>query len=122
MPYAVNFQETGVIVLLYGVVTRDDFLAAGHEMWGQQNWDKSEYEIVDLSQATSVDISEDFAMEMAHMDNAASISSRRRKVAIITTNQEIIHLAKIYAKFVKKWKWETQIFKDMDTALQWATL
>ncbi|WP_419904974.1 hypothetical protein [Kiloniella sp.] len=121
MPYKVKFQATGVIIHFYGVVTRDDFIASGQEMWGQQNWDKAEYEIADLSEAITVDISEDCAMEIAHLDNAATLSSLRHKVAIIATKPEVIHLAQIYAKSVVNWNWEARTFNDMDSALAWAT-
>ncbi len=105
----------------YDVVTLDDILAASKEMWSSPNWDTTRYELTDARDVTSHTLREEDALQLAHMDNAAFLSSRRMKVAIVAKEPSVLELCEAYVESVKAWKWQAQIFDDMDAAREWAT-
>lgn len=120
MPYQIKFETSGVYLRFYDVVTLDDMLAASKEMWSSPNWDTIRYELSDARDVTSHNLSEEDALRLAHMDNAAFLSSRRMKVAIVAKEPSVLELCEAYAKAAEGWKWQARIFSDMETAREWA--
>jgi hypothetical protein len=121
MDYEVNLEEYGVYLRFYGIVSYEGLLACRARLWETPEWDNICYEILDFRDASSLHITSTNTKIMASMDDVATISSRRKKVAIIANHSDFMRFAHSYINAKKRQRWEAQVFDDLDTGRCWVS-
>ncbi len=119
MPYQIDFEERGVYVRIQGVVTRDLIDEAVNIIWGHPSWSRAEYELWNYSDISGVRIDNDYVVEVAFQDNAASLTSERSKIAVVTDNDTLIAMTEHYRNWMNRFGVDVRWFAVLDEARAW---
>ncbi|WP_420547563.1 hypothetical protein [Curvivirga sp.] len=120
MPYKVDFDGSGMVIIFDGSSDHLDLRKANEDCWEHPNFHKSKYQIWDMSKSSGVLISNEDALITAKFDNAAFGQFRFMKIAIITTDPDIINFTEVYQQHVDADKIQSRIFDTFSDAQRWA--
>ncbi|MDQ3199712.1 MAG: hypothetical protein M3Q46_11120 [Verrucomicrobiota bacterium] len=110
----------GVVHVGTGVVTGEEILRGSRAVAQLvQNTENFHYEFVDLSRATSVEISPQHLAAIAESDRLAAFFRPHAVVAIVAPNAAIFAIAKQWEAMVETLGWATHISRDRTEAVQW---
>jgi len=122
MPYQLVWEKKGIVWKFSGIVTSKEAVDSNMDIYGDARFDDLLYQIADFSQATEVNFTEHDMKKIAFLDQAASRSNPRIKVALVAPAPETRRLLDVYATYASKTPWETSIFDSIEEARQWISV
>jgi hypothetical protein len=117
--YNVDKEQRWVHTMVWGEVSRTDLLSALERGLMDEEVDPSFAEIVDLTEATKLDLSAGDIREVARK-SAFSLSSRR--AFVVPDNRVVFGIVRMY-EILRELQGETgiRIFHTLDEALNWVS-
>ena len=119
MPYTTEWQENGIWWTYCGVVTAKEVLECNLEIYGDDRFDSLTYELMDLSQAERLELTEAQVKKIAYLDKAAARSNPNMRVALVSKMDLIKELFEMYAKYSEESPWEIENFETVEEARKW---
>ena len=118
MSYEIIWESGGVIKRFFGHVDDVELMQAVVETEGSPRFDELRYVINDFLEVTGVSAGTGHVDEIAAIDQAASISNRNIRIAVVATHPEILALADHYARSPMN-VYPTRIFSTMAEGRAW---
>ncbi len=119
MKYENQWEPKGLLRTFSGKVTGEHILKMNLSLHGDPRFDDLRYIINDLSSISELDISDMDIETIAAIDNAGALSNSNIKIAIVTTNHELVTWVKRYLVAMKDSVFQCQLFEDIETARKW---
>ena len=119
MPYHIDWKDRGVYWTYTGIVTGTDLLQSNFDIYGDERFDQLTYQIVNLLEAESFEVTERQIQKMAHLDAAAAKTNTRIRVAVVARSRQAIQIQQWYAKNIPDGGWPTQLFETLEAAEEW---
>lgn len=119
MPYKIEWNANTVIWTYSGRLTGEELLQSNMEIYGDERFDNLRYQIVDLRAVESFIVDDHHMRKIAHLDRAAAYSNPRIRVAVVTKDQQGVHMNDTYSAQAPDSHWETRTFEDFDEAARW---
>jgi hypothetical protein len=96
-----------------------DINQADEKIFGDLRFDLMKYAIFDFSNIQKLNITKEEAQIIGILDRSSNIWYRSIRIALITTNIELMELSEIYRTNLIGSKWTVRIFIDFEAALKW---
>ncbi|WP_309396369.1 hypothetical protein [Cerasicoccus maritimus] len=124
MAYQTTWEPTGFIMRFTGDITGEEIDEANECFFRDPRSDSARFQLVDLSQITSVDISVQDMARTAAYDLGASRSNPRIKLAFVCTYAPMTKAVEEYIRVSRSLKssWRFAIFEDEASAREWAEI
>lgn len=120
MAYTTTWLPHGVIWVYSGKLTGNELLQSNLDIFGDERFDNLRFQIVDLTNVDSLEVTEKHMRKIAHLDMAAARSNPRVKVAVVTTSDEGLGITNYYdQQTAEKSPWTTKIFSTFKEAQAW---
>ncbi|MCP4710660.1 MAG: hypothetical protein GY869_18705 [Planctomycetes bacterium] len=119
MPYTTEWKENGIWWTYSGVVSAKEVLECNLEIYGDDRFDNLAYQMVDLSQAERLELTEAQVKKIAYLDKAAARSNPNIQVALVSKMDLIKELLEMYARYSEESPWEIDIFETLAEARKW---
>lgn len=116
MAYNITWEPRGVYKRFAGHVTATEFLNSITDLQSSWDFDRVRYSINDLRDVDSHTISLDDVMGYAAHGIAGVYFNAGVKVAVVTSNSEIIALINHYQEMVR---FDLRVFETLDMARAW---
>ena len=118
MSYEIIWEPAGVIKRFFGEINGAELMQAGIDTEGSSRFDELRYVINDFLEVTAFSVGTDHVDEIAAIDQAASITNRNIRIAVVATHPEIVALADHYARSPMN-VYPTRIFLTMAEGRAW---
>lgn len=118
MGYELSWESKGLVKRFFGDVTDKQFIDAVIESESDARFDGLRHVINDFRDVESFVFTPDDVDYVAAIDNAAAVSNPHIRIAVITSNPEIIALARQYAESPMN-VYPTRIFATLADARSW---
>lgn len=109
----------GIEIVVSGIVTGDEVLAAHKEIYSQENLHRQRYQIIDRTQCDYYCIRPEEIKKIAELDIAAARINPNIAIAIISSTDLQYDMSRIWQIFVGKSPLTTRIFRDRASANAW---
>lgn len=120
MSFDVTFEPRGVYMRFTGVLTSASLMEAASTIWGAPEWDKCEYELSDYTAVTGVDLEATVSDRARYMSKAATLSSMRSKIALVTGDRDDVRaLMQSYAERWTETDIKVRVFASVEEARTW---
>jgi len=119
MPYEIEWRDRGVYWTYTGVVTGEDILQSNFDIYGDERFDDLKYQIENLLEAESIQVSERHMQKVAHLDAAAARTNKDVRVAVVAREADAAMLQKLYEKHSKDEGWPARLFDSVEAAEAW---
>ncbi len=122
MAYQINFenQGRGVVLQFTGAVTGAEIIEAAGRMYRADEHNLLRYQIVDLTAAASLQISEDQLRQIALLDKQAAGKNPDQVVALVGNEAIFAGSDRRYAVYAEVWAgFETEFFATLDEVRAW---
>jgi len=116
--YELSWESKGLVKRFFGDVTDKQFIDAVIESESDARFDGLRHVINDFRDVESFVFTPDDVDYVAAIDNAAAVSNPHIRIAVITSNPEIIALATQYAESPMN-VYPTRIFATLADARSW---
>jgi hypothetical protein len=121
MSYEIIWEPRGTVKRFFGRVTSHDMLQSVVDTESDTRFDDLLYVINDFRDIEELDLADTDIQEIAAIDNAASRTNPRIKIAVVTTHAEIIALTNQYASSPLN-AYPIRIFPTLAEARSWLGL
>jgi len=121
MPYTYEWDKNHFLATFTGDVVRDEIFSCSDIFQGDARFDDTRSTLWDFSAVDNVRITVEDIIERAAIDNAASKSNRRVKLAIVTSRPSEEILANLYEAENSSMNWDIKICKTKSEALNWCS-
>ena len=122
MPFNIEFTEDymGIIHVGSGTVTGAEILQGCKSVTALvQTTENFHYKLVNLAEATELQVSEEELKEIVEQDRVIAISRPRATVAIVAPNERINAIARHWENLVGDLGWNTHITRTPSEAWRW---
>lgn len=119
MAYSITWDKKTVYCIFSGEVSGQELLECNMSMYGNSNFDDIRLQIFDMSDVAKITFTQDNVKLVAACDRAASKINPRVKCALVSTDQVVLELSKIYQDEVLDSPWEAKSFNILSEALEW---
>ena len=113
------WEESGVLVELSGILTNQDIFDSNMEIYGNDNFDHCQYQLVDAREIDGVDIDGDSIELLSVMDKTAISYKQYMRVALVGTNPQFIEFFSEYVNELDGSDWVAKIFDNLAEARAW---
>ena len=120
MSHTIKWEANGVLVNYQDIVDIKDIVQSNYSMFNDIRLDKINYKIIDYSKVRSVNLDKQDIIVAATLNNVSATWDNTVKFAIITKNEYLLDINKIFMKNMDKSKWEGKIFSTIAEAKDWA--
>lgn len=120
MPYALVWEPNGVTKRYFGRLTIFDLVSATEEAERDARFDTLRFAINDFLAIESLDVTEAGVKRLSAVDAAAALTNPRIKIAVVTRDERIKALTKLYAGPASA-PFPTECFETVDDARAWVT-
>lgn len=120
MAYQNEWHEKGLCRVFTEKVSGDEILDANLTLHGDSRFDDIRYVINDFTQIVGFDVSGMDIDKVATIDNVASLSKARLKIAIVATADSLLDWVHLYCAKMADSPYECEFFTNFDDAYQWA--
>ena len=110
--YGIEFFGTGI-------VTGEEIYDANNIIYSGESLARQKYQILNLSDANRVRVSQDEAVKLANQDIEASRTNPDIVIAIVATLDHAFGLGRMWEAHVNKSSFETMVFRKREEALAW---
>lgn len=119
MAHENNWQETGLCRIYTGTVSGEEIFESNLAIHGDPRFDDARYVINDFTRMTAFEILEEDVQKIAIVDNVASISNPKVKIAIVSTDKSFLEWANRYCEAMQGSLYQCKIFSNIDDADKW---
>ena len=119
MIYKFEWIDNNAHVTFGGDLTFNDINQADEKIFGDLRFNLMKYAIFDFSNIQKFKITREEAQIIGILDKDSSIWYRNIRIALVSTNIELIELSELYKTNLKGSKWTVRIFSDFEAALKW---
>lgn len=121
MPTEIKYIDGGVGVeyISSGVVTGADIIAANHKVYGNENFWKQKYQLVDRTSCTEFKVSNEEMRAIALQDRAAAGINPNIVIALVAITDVQYGMSRVYDTCVGDDGFLTAIFRDRKSAEEW---
>jgi len=119
MPYKISWEERGVYIKWFGIITAEENIRLNGEIYGNKLFETIEYQIGDFIDAEHATFTEREIYVIAKLEIQASRWNKRLMVAHITKDPEIVKAIKSYEYNLRESDWKFGIFDDLEDARKW---
>lgn len=119
MPYTLHWEPNGVTKRYFGQLTIFDLVSATEEAERDARFDTLRFAINDFLAVEKLDVTEAGVKRLSAVDAAAALSNPRIKIAVVTRDERIKALTKLYAGPASA-PFPTECFEAIDEARAWA--
>lgn len=119
MPYNIEWIDRGVYWSFTGNVTGEDILQSNFDIYGDERFDDLTYQIVNLLDAETINVSERHMQKVAHLDAAAARSNNNIRVAVVAREADARLLKEHYEKHSSGNGWPVKLFDSLEDAEAW---
>ena len=121
MPYELTWEDRGVVIRYWGVASDHDLRQSNLETYSHPRFADIDYQLVDCTDVTRLDLSSDAVRWVADWDIRASKRSPSLRIAVVGEDKLLIGLANVYRiEFdVQGGLWEQGHFATVDEARAW---
>lgn len=123
MPLEIVWEPKGVVWKLTGDIAYWEIEAENDRLYSDERSDFIKYQLIDASEITSLDVSEQQSRQIASIDCGASHSIKSLKVAFVTSHPEVRNHFQDYIKTCTGLDigWQFAIFDGVEQAREWLT-
>lgn len=118
MGYEIFWEPKGVVKRFFGQVTNDDMMQAVVKTEGDRRFDALRYVINDCLAIEKLSLTADEVDNISAVDNAASLTNSRIRIAVVTICPEMTRMALQYANSPLN-IYPTRIFPTLAEARFW---
>ncbi len=122
MPHDMIDEGFGLVCRLRGAITLDEIRATNEQGWEHPSREKHFYHIWDFRDVDALVIDKNDTVVMASIENVAVRSTRRRKTALLATDEQIIELCEKYIEGRRSAGSEIRLFADEAEARKWVSI
>ncbi len=116
----VTKDRQGIIHIGTGTVTGEEFFEASHAaLQLVQNTQNFHYEVVDLTPATGLQITEEDLEQITAQDQLAAIYRPNAVILIIAPRDDFFELGQKWERSVRDLGWSTHIARDRTEGFAW---
>ena len=119
MPYRITWEERGIYIKWSGIITAEENIRLNGEIYGNKLFEKIDYQIGDLSEATPSVFSERDIQVITTLEKHASRWNKKLMVAHIAHDPELINSIKAYELKLIDTGWKFGIFDNLEEARKW---
>jgi len=114
------WEEKGTLVKHSGTVTNEEVMEMNNIMYGDIRFESITYQIADYTKVTDNLITAADAKVIGTLDRTASVwSSKRMRLAVVTTDEKFVPIVKTYFKEFEGTEWVGRIFETLELAYDW---
>ena len=124
MPYDTHIVDNGkgVYKVGYGVVSSADLLTSSLQRsidLKPAGTSAVRYGLIDLTAVTDLQVSSEAVMRVLEIDRQVAQFSRNCFVAVVASESLAFGMARLWSSFAKDIGWESQVFRDRESAKAW---
>ena len=120
MASKIIWEENGILVKHSGTVTNEEVMEINDIMYGDKRYESITYQIADYTEVTNNLLTAANAKVIGTLDRTSSVwSSKRMRLAVVTTDEKFVPIVKTYFKEFEKTDWEGRIFDTLEMAYDW---
>ena len=121
MSFTVNWEKNGVVTTFSGIVDAQEVMQADREFYRDPRSDNARYQITDFSRAEPGLVREFDIEAIAGFDLGSSLSIPNLKVALVTTDPQVVSWCEQYIYLSRKCNssWEFAILNSINDAREW---
>lgn len=119
MTFNIKWGKKVVYVKFRGIVTAQDLIDANNYLISNSEFENIHNQIFDFDEITGFFISKGDIEMIAAMDKAQAEWNKEMKVAVVTTDEQVIEINKKYKKILEGSGWEIKDFKTLKEAQEW---
>lgn len=112
-------DKQGIYVTLKGKVTLEDFIVGASEAYTEDNIQAQQYQIIDFTNCSSFDLSNNDMREIARIDIEASQSNPDIKIAIIAATDVAFGMSRVYEAYADETGFDIKVFRKSEDAEAW---
>ena len=118
MGYELSWESRGAVKRFFGHVTGNDILKSVVQIESDERFDEMRWVINDFLETTGLTVSPSELDEIAAIDGAAALVNPKIRIAIVTTNPDLISASDQYANSPMN-SFPTRIFPTQAEARAW---
>jgi len=123
MAYEISWEESGILVRFFDIVTEQEVMAANDIMYGDARFETILYQISDYTEAVQILITPRDAKVIGTLDNSSSRWNQQpMKNAVVTKDEEFIPVVETYFKEFEGTPWQCRLFENLELAHDWVKL
>lgn len=119
MNYQIEWRGNNCVITYSGMLSLDDITKSVSKTVADPRFDTSKYQIGDFLNVKGIDFGIKEIQIISAMEKAAGHWNKKLKVASIATDPLLIELIVEYNRHMLFSNWQTQLFNNMEEALQW---
>lgn len=119
MIYKFEWIDNNAHVTFDDAVNFNDINQADEKIFSDLRFDLMKYAIFDFSNIQKFNVTKEEAQIIGILDKSASIWNRNIRIALVSTNIELIAMSEVYKTNLIGSKWTVRIFSDFENALKW---
>ena len=119
MAYSMTWENEKVTCKFSGIVSGQELIECNMSMYGNSNFDDITLQVFDLLDVEKITFTQDDVKIVAACDRAAAKINPRIKCAMVTTDQAVLELSKIYQDQIIESPWQGKSFQTLKEALEW---
>ena len=115
--------EDGLVVFdFHDILTDEDLLEANAKVYQSSELSTMTGQLILYSEATQIDFSARAVRSVSHRDSELAVKYPGVKVAIVTNNQLLIGLTRLYEMSGISAGWQTELFQEEASARNWLSV
>lgn len=119
MNYQIEWRGNNCVITYSGMLSLDDITKSVSKTVADPRFDTSKYQIGDFLNVKGIDFGIKEIQIISAMEKAAGHWNKKLKVASIATDPLLIELIVEYNRHMLFSNWQTQLFNNMEEAMQW---
>ena len=121
MPYENYWDEKGLHRKFTGNICGKEILDSNLSIQGDARFDEIKYVLNDFSLINKFKLTEHDINIISTIDNVAAISKKSLKIAIVTTDTELLKWAKLYLEMMQGSPYIAGVFDSYNDAHNWVS-
>lgn len=119
MSYNITWKNKCAYWHFYGTLTGEEALQSHVDVYGDPRFEDIRYKLVDFTDVSKFETSEDSLKRVAFMDKAAAHTNSRIAMLIVANTDEAKEILATYAKHSKGIAWSLKTYDTLDAAEAW---
>ncbi len=121
MTHITTWEQEGVFLQFSGTLTLEEIRQCNDELYSDPRFSNVKYQVCDYSDVEQINLTIKETKVLAAIDKGASVSITEMKVALITTDKQLMELGSQYIETSKKLNstWEFCLCDSVEDARKW---
>jgi len=119
MPFELKWEDEGVLAEFRGVLTDDDLMLCGDDIYGSERVWESRYAIYNYTGVGDVSFGQEAIRQLIERAFQRAPVFPGAKIAIVTTSPLAWGLTREYMSAIERSEWSAGVFETMEEAREW---